>query len=154
MLFGACLFTELKTYYSLSFQPGTGCIIYKLPDFSWIGLTLKRWPKRQKLTQACENLLFYTREGEKLPNILESNVDFSPSDVYFYAMMSKYFKKLFALCFQWTEVGLTENIISQIRSNFVEFKIQYISASMLDVKKSKCDTVGKYINENINGRNY
>ena len=30
----------------------------------------------------------------------------------------------------------------------MEFKIQYISASMLDVKKSKCDTVGKYINEN------
>lgn len=100
MLFGACLFTEQKTYYSLSFQPGTGCIIYKFPDFAWIGLTLKRWPKRQKLTQAYENLLFYTREGEKWPNILESNVDFSPSDVDFYTMMSKYFKKFFALCFQ------------------------------------------------------
>lgn len=74
---------------------------------------------------------------------------FSPSDVDFYAM-SKYFKKLFALCFQQTGIGLTENIISEIRSDFVEFKIQYLSGSMLDVKKSKCDTVGKYINENIN----
>lgn len=60
--------------------------LYLSPAFSWMGssLTLKRWSKRQKLTQTCENLLFYTREGEKWPNILESNVDFSPSDIDFF----------------------------------------------------------------------
>lgn len=60
--------------------------LYLSPASSWMGssLTLKRWSKRQKLTQTCENLLFYTREGEKWPNILESNVDFAPSDVDFF----------------------------------------------------------------------
>lgn len=83
-LFGACLFTEQKTCYPLSLQPGTGCIILVSSLFlNGLISHLKRWSKRQKLTKICENLLFYTR-GEKWPNILESNVDFSPSDVDFF----------------------------------------------------------------------
>lgn len=43
-----------------------------------------------------------------------------------------------------------ESNTGQIRSDFVEFKMQYILASMFMQKNNKYDTIERYINERIN----
>lgn len=72
-----------------------------------------------------------------MANILEQNVYFSPSDINFFVWNQNIFMSCLVFLVITIEIILwnVEDTIGQIRSDFMEFKMQYILSLILGIEK-------------------